>query len=144
MRILCLAIPELLQDLCDDAGADRQSALAYGELRPLLQRHRRDQLPRPVHTVPRPPHAARPPPRSAPPALPPARPSSSVLWNISTPVTTVLWLFSRNPTISTASPVFTTPRSIRPVTTVPRPLLENTSSTDIMNGFLISPTRPAL
>ena len=33
-----------------------------------------------------------------------------------------------------------TPRSIRPVTTVPRPVIENTSSTGIRNGFSISRT----
>jgi hypothetical protein len=39
------------------------------------------------------------------------------------------------PTISSSSPTFTTPRSIRPVTTVPRPEIENTSSTGIRNGL---------
>ena len=33
-----------------------------------------------------------------------------------------------------------TPRSIRPVTTVPRPVIENTSSTGIRNGFSMSRT----
>ncbi|CAB5303076.1 hypothetical protein IST453_00227 [Burkholderia multivorans] len=37
------------------------------------------------------------------------------------------------PTISISSPTFTTPRSTRPVTTVPRPEIENTSSTGIRN-----------
>ena len=60
------------------------------------------------------------------------------MWNISTPVTTELVLFSCSPMISTGSPTFTLPRSTRPVTTVPRPLIENTSSTDIMNGFSMS------
>ena len=41
------------------------------------------------------------------------------------------------PMISTSSPVWITPRSIRPVTTVPRPVIENTSSTGIRNGFSI-------
>lgn len=50
----------------------------------------------------------------------PARPSSSVLRNISTPVHTVLKV-GRIPMISTSSPVLTIPRSTRPVTTVPRP-----------------------
>jgi hypothetical protein len=36
-----------------------------------------------------------------------------------------------NPTISISSPTFTMPRSMRPVTTVPRPDIENTSSTGI-------------
>jgi len=38
---------------------------------------------------------------------------------------------SRIPTISTSSPVFTIPCSMRPVTTVPRPVIENTSSMGI-------------
>ena len=38
------------------------------------------------------------------------------------------------PTISISSPTFTIPRSIRPVTTVPRPEIENTSSIGIRNG----------
>ena len=44
------------------------------------------------------------------------------------------------PMMSTVSPVWTTPRSIRPVTTVPRPVIENTSSTGIRNGFSTSRT----
>ena len=39
------------------------------------------------------------------------------------------------PTISISSPTLTTPRSTRPVTTVPRPLIPNTSSTGIRNGL---------
>ncbi len=66
--------------------------------------------------------------------LSPARPSSSSLRNISTPVTTVLRV-SRNPTISTSSPTFTTPRSTRPVTTVPRPVIVNMSSIGIRYGL---------
>ena len=42
--------------------------------------------------------------------------------------------------ISTSSPTFTIPRSIRPVTTVPRPSIEKTSSIAIMNGFSTSRT----
>ena len=42
------------------------------------------------------------------------------------------------PTISTASPTFTVPRSQRPVATVPRPVIENTSSTAIKNGLSVS------
>ncbi|MNC97921.1 hypothetical protein D3C83_157370 [compost metagenome] len=38
------------------------------------------------------------------------------------------------PTISSSSPTLITPRSTRPVTTVPRPEIENTSSTGIRNG----------
>src|SRR2546429_1730062 len=73
-------------------------------------------------------------PRSSSPALSPARPSSSCFLNISTPVTTVLRV-SRKPTISTSSPTFTLPRSIRPVTTVPRPEIEKISSIGIRNGL---------
>ena len=69
--------------------------------------------------------------------LSPATPSSSSLRNISTPVTT-FFLRRRNPTISISSPTFTLPRSTRPVTTVPRPEIENTSSIGIRNGFSIS------
>ncbi len=36
---------------------------------------------------------------------------------------------------STSSPTLITPRSIRPVTTVPRPEIENTSSIGIRNGW---------
>ena len=39
------------------------------------------------------------------------------------------------PTISISSPTLTTPRSTRPVTTVPRPEIENTSSIGIRNGL---------
>ena len=41
------------------------------------------------------------------------------------------------PTISISSPTLMMPRSIRPVTTVPRPEIENTSSTGIRNGLSI-------
>ncbi len=54
--------------------------------------------------------------------------------NISTPVTVVFFV-SWIPTISISSPVLITPRSIRPVTTVPRPEIENTSSIGIRNGW---------
>ena len=67
----------------------------------------------------------------------PATTSSSSLWNISVPVMTDVFV-SRKPTISTGSPFLACPRSTRPVTTVPRPLIENTSSTAIMNGFSVS------
>jgi hypothetical protein len=73
-------------------------------------------------------------PRSSTPTLSPASPRSSSLRNISTPVQ-VDFLVSRMPTISTSSPTLITPRSIRPVTTVPRPEIENTSSIGIRNGW---------
>ena len=63
-------------------------------------------------------------PRSSTPTLSPARPSSSSLRNISTPVH-VVFVVGRIPTISTSSLIFTMPRSMRPVTTVPRPAMEN-------------------
>ena len=42
--------------------------------------------------------------------------------------------------MSTSSPTFTMPRSIRPVATVPRPSIENTSSIAIRNGLSTSRT----
>ena len=50
----------------------------------------------------------------------------------------IVFVVGLRPTISTSSPTFTIPRSIRPVTTVPRPEIENTSSIDIKNGPSIS------
>ena len=44
------------------------------------------------------------------------------------------------PTISTVSPTLTVPRSTRPVATVPRPVIENTSSTGIKKGLSVSRT----
>src|SRR3989442_1114160 len=76
-------------------------------------------------------------PRRRRPTLSPACPSSNSFRNISTPVTTV-FLSVPNPTISTSSCTFTFPRSIRPVATVPRPVIGNTSSTGIRNGFSTS------
>ena len=69
--------------------------------------------------------------------LSPASAKSSCLRNISRPVMTVLRV-SRIPTISTSSPMLTTPRSTRPVATVPRPVIVITSSTDIRNGLSVS------
>ena len=66
----------------------------------------------------------------------PARPSSNSFLNISTPVQ-VVFTVGFNPTISTSSLTLTMPRSILPVTTVPRPSIENTSSIDIKNGLSI-------
>src|SRR5947207_1654584 len=51
-------------------------------------------------------------PRNRSPTLSPACPSSNSLRNISTPVTTT-FLSVPNPTISTSSPTFTFPRSLR-------------------------------
>ena len=72
-------------------------------------------------------------PRSSTPTLSPACPWSSSLRNISTPVQ-IVFAVGRRPTISTSSFTFTIPRSMRPVTTVPRPEIENTSSTGIRNA----------
>ena len=59
------------------------------------------------------------------------------LRNISIPVTTVFWV-SLMPTISTGSLSLSSPRSTRPVATVPRPEMVMTSSTAIRNGFSLS------
>ncbi|WAM07420.1 hypothetical protein ONA21_04540 [Mycoplasmopsis cynos] len=58
----------------------------------------------------------------------PAIASLRFLRNISIPVTTV-FLVDFNPTISTSSFNLSVPRSTRPVATVPRPVIVNTSST---------------
>ena len=68
-------------------------------------------------------------------------PWSSSLRNISTPVTVVFWV-ARMPTISISSPTLTMPRSMRPVTTVPRPEIDNTSSTGIRNGLSMAAPAP--
>ena len=44
------------------------------------------------------------------------------------------------PTISTVSPVLTIPCSTRPVATVPRPVIEKTSSMGMRNGLSRSRT----
>src|SRR4051812_160355 len=76
-------------------------------------------------------------PRSKMPALSPAWPSSRVFLNISTPVHTVFCVGLR-PTISTSSPTLMMPCSMRPVTTVPRPVMVKTSSMDIKKGLSMS------
>ncbi len=78
-------------------------------------------------------------PRSRRPTLSPAWPSSSTLRNVSTLVTTVFFS-APNPTSWSSSPLLTLPRSTRPVATVPRPVIENTSSTGIRNGLSVSRT----
>jgi hypothetical protein len=45
---------------------------------------------------------------------------------------------SFKPTISTFSPTFKLPRSTRPVATVPRPVIDKTSSTASKNGLSVS------
>ena len=72
--------------------------------------------------------------------LSPAWPSSRSLRNISTPVH-VVFCVGRIPTISTSSPVWTMPCSTLPVTTVPRPVIVNTSSIGIRNGLSRSRVR---
>ena len=54
-------------------------------------------------------------------------------------VQVVFWV-GRMPTISTSSIFLMTPRSTRPVHTVPRPSIENTSSTGIRNGLSVTRT----
>ena len=73
-------------------------------------------------------------PLKSKPTLSPALPSSRSFLNISTPVQTDL-VVSRIPTISTSSFTFTIPCSILPVTTVPLPVIEKTSSTGIKKGL---------
>mmetsp|Transcript_7066 Transcript_7066/g.20068 ORF Transcript_7066/g.20068 Transcript_7066/m.20068 type:complete len:204 (-) Transcript_7066:469-1080(-) len=65
----------------------------------------------------------------------PAWPWSKVLWNISMPAMVALRGFSLMPTTSMVSPVFTTPRSMRPVATVPLPGMLMTLSTPIRKGL---------
>jgi len=71
------------------------------------------------------------------PMLSPASAWSNNFLNISTPVTTVFFLSCDNPMISTSSETLTSPLSTLPVATVPRPVIVNTSSTGIKNGWSI-------
>ena len=73
-------------------------------------------------------------PRNSAPMLSPASPLSKSFLNISTPVQTDFFV-SLIPTISISSPTFMTPDSTLPVTTVPRPEIEKTSSTGIKKGL---------
>mmetsp|Transcript_53965 Transcript_53965/g.167246 ORF Transcript_53965/g.167246 Transcript_53965/m.167246 type:complete len:215 (+) Transcript_53965:392-1036(+) len=68
----------------------------------------------------------------------PASPCSSVLWNISMPATVAFRGLSLIPTISIVSPDLTTPRSMRPVATVPLPVMLITLSTAMRNGLSTS------
>ena len=68
------------------------------------------------------------------PTLSPASPSSSNFWTFPHRWQVVGSGLSIRPTISIDSPTLI-PLSIRPVATVPRPVIENTSSTDIRNGW---------
>src|SRR2546428_10165342 len=79
-------------------------------------------------------------PRSKQPTLSPACPSSSSFRNISTPVTTVLRV-SRNPTISTSSPTFTTPPPTPPPTTRPPPPLPQLALDALQNTRTHPPSR---
>mmetsp|Transcript_21051 Transcript_21051/g.29273 ORF Transcript_21051/g.29273 Transcript_21051/m.29273 type:complete len:225 (+) Transcript_21051:441-1115(+) len=78
-------------------------------------------------------------PRHKAPMLSPASPRSNSFLNISTPVQVVL-VSMLKPKISSSSPTLTTPCSTRPVTTVPRPEIEKTSSTGIKKGLSKSRT----
>ena len=60
---------------------------------------------------------------------------SRVFLNISTPVTTTFLFSSVSPTSSTSSPTLSIPLSTLPVATVPRPVIENTSSIGIRNAW---------
>src|SRR5262249_47769906 len=122
--------PLLLQDL------DLPPELLLRVDRPPPSHHPPPPPPLPPYFAPPSPRSLPSPlmPRRTPPMLSPARPSSRSLRNISTPVTTV-FAVGRNPTISTSSPTLTIPRSTRPVHTVPRPVIVNTSSTGIRNGL---------
>ena len=71
------------------------------------------------------------------PTLSPAIPSFSSFLNISTPVTTALTISFFKPTISTSSLLRIVPCSIRPVATVPIPVILKTSSTDNMKSMSI-------
>ena len=53
-------------------------------------------------------------------------------------MTIVFSTFSWMPTISISSPTLILPCSMRPVTTVPRPVIVNTSSIGIRNGLSVS------
>ena len=68
------------------------------------------------------------------PILSPASPESNSFLNISTPVHTDFFV-SLIPTISISSPVLITPDSTLPVTTVPLPEIEKTSSTGIKKSL---------
>jgi translation elongation factor TU len=78
-------------------------------------------------------------PRRSTPTLSPARTSSRSLRNISRSVAVVLRV-SVIPTISTSAIFARVPRSTRPVTTVPRPVIEKTSSIAIRKGLSTSRT----
>src|SRR5207249_140401 len=90
-------------------------------------------------------------PRNNNPTLSPACPSSNNLRNISTPVATPPLSVPHpttsppppppsapTPSPSPSPPTHPSPRSIRPLATVPRPVIENTSSTGIKNGLSTS------
>src|SRR6266513_1375186 len=131
----------LLQDLGGHAGDDGAAAFADRKPQLLLHRDRRDQLDRHLRVVPRhhyfhaggefhrPRHVRRPQLKLRPTALEKRRVPAPLPPPFSS---------APHPTISTSSPTFTFPRSIRPVATVPRPVIENTSSTGIRNGLSIS------
>ena len=76
-------------------------------------------------------------PRSSRPQFSPAHASSIDLWNISMPVT-VVFCGSRMPRISTSELMGSLPRSTRPVTTVPRPVIVKTSSMGMRKGLSMS------
>ena len=77
-------------------------------------------------------------PRRSAPMLSPAWAWSRSFLNISIPVTTVFLTSSWIPKISTSELITNVPLSTRPVATVPRPVIVNTSSIGIRNGLSTS------
>ena len=71
------------------------------------------------------------------PMLSPATAESNNLRNISTPVTTTTSRFFSHTNDFDVSPTLISPRSTRPVATVPRPVIVNTSSTGIRKGLSV-------
>src|SRR6476660_3167304 len=158
----------LLQDLRHHAGAHRPPTLADREAQPLVHRDRRDQLDRHLDVVPRhhhlhprrqlhrPRHVRRPEVELRPVPLeerrvpPPLLLRQHVHLRLELPVRRDRPRLRQhhppapfallNPTTATSAPTFARPRSIRPVATVPRPVIENTSSTGIRNALSVSRT----
>src|SRR6267143_1192838 len=139
-------MPLLLNDFRHDAGAHGLAALADGKAQPLLHRDGGDQRHHHLHVIPRhhhlgalgqlhrPGHIGGAEVKLRPVVVKEGGMSAALL--LTEPVHTVFCV-GRSPTISISSPTLTTPRSTLPVTTVPLPEIENTSSTGIRNGLSI-------
>src|SRR6266849_5459054 len=156
----------LLQDLGGHAGADGAAAFADRKPQLLLHRDRRDQLDRHLRVVPRhhhlhaggqlhrPRHVRRPQVKLRPIPLEERRMPPAFLLAQDLHLTLKLRVRRDAPRLRQHHPplhpvilhapagqphvVPPLPRSIRPVATVPRPVIENTSSTGIRNGFSTS------